>query len=103
MRNDDIQDLIAQIERLQVQQTELLVRLRSATDNEESGHAPFENDTQQDSRTTFDIGDKVIINNPNLFQANRGTVTKIGTKRITVTLPSGQKILRAPKNLTKQR
>jgi hypothetical protein len=97
MRNDDIQDLIAQIERLQVQQTELLVRLRSATDNEDSGHAPFENDTEEDSRTTF------IINNPNLFQANRGTVTKIGTKRITVTSPSGQKILRAPKNLTKQR
>ena len=48
----------------------------------------------------FAIGDYVTVKNPNLFQANKGTITKIGNKRITVTSLSGQKIQRAPKNLS---
>jgi hypothetical protein len=47
----------------------------------------------------FVIGDKVRIKNPTRFQANRGVMTKIGSSRITVQTKSGNKILRAPKNL----
>jgi transcription antitermination factor NusG len=101
MRNDDVQDLIAQLERLQVQQTELLVRLRSATDREASLAGDFEQEAQEPKG--FTVGDKVTIKNPNVFQANQGTITKIGPKRITVTSTSGQKILRAPKNLAIRR
>jgi len=50
----------------------------------------------------FAIGDYVTVKNPNPFQANKGTITKIGNKRITVTTLSGQKIVRAPKNLLQQ-
>jgi hypothetical protein len=48
----------------------------------------------------FTIGDNVTIQNPGLSQENNGTITKITRRRITVTtFPSGQKIIRAPKNL----
>jgi hypothetical protein len=52
-----------------------------------------------DQTREFAIGDKVIIKNPNLFQADRGAITKIGNKRITVTSQSGSKILGASKDL----
>jgi hypothetical protein len=42
----------------------------------------------------------VRIKNPNRFQTDRGMITNIGAKRITVQTRSGTKILRAPKNLT---
>jgi hypothetical protein len=76
MRNDDIQDLIAQLERLQVQQTELLVRLRSATDREASLTGDFDQEAQEPKG--FTVGDKFTIKNPKVFQANQGTITKSG-------------------------
>jgi hypothetical protein len=104
MRNDNVQDLIAQLNRLQVQQTTLLVRLGRATDNEFGHEANGTRESEHEVNGTreFSVGDKVLIKNPNPFQANKGTITKIGKKRITVTTASGSKILRAPKNLALQ-
>jgi len=106
MRNDDVEDLIAQLTRLQVQQTDLLVRLERATNSS----IRFEQRTREptavaidvsvtDEQTTFAIGDRVKIRNPNPFQTDKGEITKIGRKRITVTTASGQKIVRAAKNI----
>jgi hypothetical protein len=106
MRNDDVEDLIAQLIRLQVQQTDLLVRLERAT-NSSIG---FEQRTREptavaidvsvtDEPTIFAIGDRVKIRNPNPFQTDKGEITKIGKKRITVTTQSGQRIVRAANNL----
>jgi hypothetical protein len=97
MRNDEIPDLITQLSRLQVQQTELLARLQRAADNEVASAGDFGQETREPRELA--IGDNVAIKNPNPFQANKGTTTKLGRKRITVTSPSGQKILRAPKSL----
>ena len=41
----------------------------------------------------FAIGDRVIVKNPNPFQTDRGKITKIRNKRITLTTQSGRKIL----------
>jgi hypothetical protein len=110
MRNDDVEDLIAQLTRLQVQQTDLLVRLERATHN--SIVPSYSSDQEGRERTAspvsvsvagdtsaFAIGDRVKIKNPNLFQTDKGAITKIGKKRITVTTASGQKIIRAAKNI----
>jgi hypothetical protein len=107
MRNDDVKDLISQLTRLQLQQTDLLARLDTAVQVQTaligtSDEAePFAQAAFIESEPTrnLEIGDKVTISNPNLFQANEGTITKIGKKRITVTTASGQKIVRAPKNI----
>jgi hypothetical protein len=75
----------------------LLVRLGRATNNEIALAGDFEQEAQEPRG--FAIGDNVTIKNPNLFHANKGTIMKVGHKMKTVTSPSGQKILRAPKNL----
>ena len=89
--SDEIQQLIDQLRRLQLQQNELITRLERARGNE-----------RQDSpraRRELAIGDKVRIKNPGPFQANKGTVHKIGESRVTVRTASGTKILRAHKNI----
>ena len=107
MRNDNVGDLIAQLTRLQVQQTDLLVRLERATDSS----IRFEQGTREEptavaidvsvteETAAFAIGDRVKIKNPNPFQADKGAITKIGKRRSTVTTTSGQKIVRAAKNI----
>jgi ribosomal protein L21E len=49
--------------------------------------------------TSYTIGDRVQIRNPNRFQAKRGYIVKIGDSCITVQTATGSKIVRAPKNL----
>ena len=116
MSGDEVQDIIAQLSQLQLQQTRLLARLQRAvvkeaevpgriaheeTRSEEptiGNKVPVKDDLPKRARE-FVIGDKVVIKNPNPFQTSKGTITKIGGKRITVTTQSGGKILRAPKNL----
>jgi hypothetical protein len=125
MRNeDDVQDLISQLNQLQLQQTELFARLEKAIGDKD---AQTRRVGKEDARTgevaniievaqtrefvvahevaqtgEFAIGDRVIVKNPNPFQTDRGKITKIGKKRITLTTQSGSKILRAPKNLVLQ-
>jgi hypothetical protein len=98
MRNDRVQELIAQLNQLQLQQTALLQRLDTAISNETTLSGDIGQEAQEP--TGFAIGDNVTIKNPNPFQSNEGTITKLGKRRVTVTTPTGQKILRAPKNLT---
>jgi hypothetical protein len=108
---DGIEDLIEKIQELQIQQTDLLIRLRQArnkgtqaTGNRNAGASaagkPDENRSAPASTTRkLEVGDKVIIRNPRRFQANRGVITKLGASRNTVRTRSGTKILRAPWNL----
>jgi hypothetical protein len=96
MRNgDEIKDIVAQLQRLQIQETELLQRLEllSAADSNASA-SPI-------TTREFVIGDLVQILNPGRLQAKRGTVIKIGvgTNRITVQAKNGSKSVRAPYNL----
>jgi hypothetical protein len=113
--NDDVQDLIIQLRSLQLRQTDLIGRLERARRRESRANATSENavlstyETREETRRSsvdndetthgFALGDRVRITNPSRFQSNRGTVVKIGPKRITVETRSGSKILRAPKNL----
>jgi hypothetical protein len=121
MRNNKVQELITQLNRLQLQQVELFTRLERAIDNEatqnresvtndkeyretvandEDRQLGREHAARKVSQTReFVIGNRVTIRNLNPFQANKGTVTRIESKRITVTTESGNKIVRAPKNL----
>jgi hypothetical protein len=87
---DEIQDLIDQLNRLQLKQKELLARLQRAKNSKREG--------AQETRE-FAIGDKVLIRNPKRSQETRGTVTKIGHTRVTITTESGNKLQREPKNL----
>lgn len=118
--SEDIQELITQLKILQLQQTNILERLDSArsrqgTDNAgQRTRAAAETTSRQETRqergstnreaTTreFVCGDYVLIRNPNPFQADRGTITKITATRITVQTATGSKIQRAPKNIIHQ-
>ncbi len=124
MRNDEVQDLISQLNRLQLQQTELFARLEKAIgdkdaqtrwvgkEDAQTGEVANKIEVAQTREFVvahevaqtgeFAIGDRVIVKNPNPFQTDRGKITKIGNKRITLTTQSGRKILRAPKNLVLQ-
>jgi hypothetical protein len=124
MRNDEVQDLISQLNRLQLQQTELFARLEKAIGDKDAQTRRVGKEDAQTGEVAnkvevaqtrefvvahevaqtgdFAVGDRVIVKNPNPFQADRGKITKIGNKRITLTTQSGRKILRAPKNLVLQ-
>jgi uncharacterized protein YceH (UPF0502 family) len=84
----DIKDIVEQLERLQIRQTELVQRLARLT-----------NSGNNNTAHVFAVGDYVRITNPGLRQADRGIITNIGNSRITVQDRNGTKILRAPKNL----
>jgi transcription elongation factor len=97
----DIKDIVAQLDRLQIQQSELLQRLDQLVGSGESNNATARSVQSVQSEITreFAIGDRVRIRNPGLLQAVRGTIIKIGASRITVQARNGNKIVRAPKNL----
>jgi hypothetical protein len=89
---EEIKNIVAQLQRLQIQESELLQRLDRAIETESrASGAPRE----------FQIGDLVQIKNPKPFQARQGTIVKIGigTNRITVQARNGSKVVRASFNL----
>jgi hypothetical protein len=105
---EEIKNIVDQLQRLQLEQTELLTRLEHL--NEETGGrdettARAAGPTSRNPKRELAIGDSVRIKNPTFLQANKGTITKINlaTDRITVQTSSGAKIVRASKNLTAQR
>jgi hypothetical protein len=124
MRNDEVQDLISQLNCLELQQTELFACLEKAIRDEDAQTRGVRKEDAQTREVAheieveqtrdfviahgvaqtveFAIGDRVIVKNPTLFQANRGKITNIGNKRITLTTQSGSKIPRVPKNLVLQ-
>jgi transcription elongation factor len=94
-RDQEIQDIVNQLERLQIQQSDLLQRLgllSESDDNNITTPAPV-------IAREFAVGDRVRIRNPSRLQPVRGIITKIGRVRITVEARNGTKIVRAPKNL----
>jgi hypothetical protein len=94
----DIQDIIARLQRLQLEQSELLLRLARATGERDRNNTTG-NVVPSDPVREFAIGNRVRIKNPGRFQASSGIITRIGTTRITVEPRNGTKIVRAPKNL----
>ena len=89
----EITDIVIQLQRLHLQQSELLQRLAqlSEVDNNDPPQQPS-------APRECVIGDPVRINNPNQFQARSGRVIKIGTSRITVLALNRSKIYRAVEN-----
>ena len=103
--NNEVQDLVAQLTRLQLQQTEVIARLTQLTGTQDREKRTEKRTVSPQRPTTpvatreFAIGDRVRILNPRPFQTTTGSIKKIGTHRITVRTESGSNIIRAPKNL----
>jgi hypothetical protein len=95
-RDQEIQDIVNQLERLQIQQAELVRRIGRLSENNDVSNI---NATHTTSTIDFVIGDRVRIRNPGRLQPVRGTIIKIGRSRITVEAREGTKIVRAPRNL----
>ncbi len=95
-QQDEIRDIVTQLQRLHLQESELLKRLErlNKADN-------YASDTHVITAQEFVIGDVVQIKNPRPLQAKKGTIIRIGidTNRITVQAKNGSKIIRAPFNL----
>ena len=91
----DITEVIAQLQRLQLQQSELLQRRTRLSESEDNNNAAGQANTPRE----LAIGDRVRITTPGRFQSNSGKIIRIGTGRITVQANNGTKIVRAPKNL----
>ena len=110
---DDIQDIVEQLKQLTIQQSQLLQRLQTLSEDTGVNHPtppPQVATTQHraqhippDTIRPFAIGDRVRINNPGILQPHSGIIVKITPKRITVQAKSGSRInniVRAHKNLT---
>jgi hypothetical protein len=95
--DQDVKDIIAQLQRLQLRQTELIRDLERLSENRDGNSSAVI--VPPDVARGFAIGDQVRIRNPGLLQPVRGTIIKIGATRITVRARNGTKIVRAPKNL----
>jgi hypothetical protein len=96
-KRDEIKEIIAKLQSIQIQETVLLQRLErlSGTDNSHTFVPPANTQATRE----FKIGDLVRIKNPKPFQSKKGKVVKIGTNRITIQSTNGSKIVRAPSNL----
>jgi hypothetical protein len=92
----DIASIVAQLQQLQLQQSVLLTRL--ATINDRNSEREFF-DATADTPRDFQVGDRVRVVNPKLFQPRKGVITNIGDSRITIQGQNGTKVQRAPYNL----
>jgi hypothetical protein len=93
---DEIKEIVAQLQQLQIQESELLQCLERL--NEEADDNAFEPPIRT---REFVIGDLVQIKNPRPLQAKKGTIIRIGVDMdcITVQAKNGSKIIRASFNL----
>ena len=89
-KKETVEDIIEQLRQLQLRQDNLITCLATLADS---------GDDNEQEGVDFNIGDSVTIDNPGRFQANKGTIVKIG-KRITMLTPSGSKIIRSAQHLT---
>jgi hypothetical protein len=104
MRDDDIQDIVGQLKRLQIRQDLLLAPLGELSGANENTPATaratrIPPETETVTARSFAIRDRVNIRNPNRQQAKKGVVTNITANRITVQDRLGYKIIRAPHNI----
>ena len=93
---DEIIEIVAQLQRLQIQESELLLRLERLSVTESQADNP---PTSTQISREFRIGDLVHIKNPKPFQIKKGNIIKIGANRVTVQSKTGSKIVRAPINI----
>jgi hypothetical protein len=95
---DEIRCIVAQLKRLQMQESELMRRLELLTEADDQPPSAALPRTTRD----FGIGDLVQTNNPRPFPSKQGTVTRtgVGADRITVQTKNGSKIVRASFDLT---
>jgi dsDNA-specific endonuclease/ATPase MutS2 len=94
---DEIKNIVAQLKRLQTQESELLQRLERLSEAERQPAA------SPTPTRDFEIGDLVKTKNPNRFQIREGIVmrTGAGADRVTVQSRNGSsKVVRASFNLT---
>jgi hypothetical protein len=97
-RQDEIKDIVSQLQRLQIKESELLQRLEGLSEAESHDTAePLATPTRD-----FRIGDLVQIKNPRSFQIKTGHIIRIGVNanRVTVQARNGSKVVRASFNLT---
>jgi hypothetical protein len=100
MRSEDIKDIVEQLQRLQLQQDDLLARLHRASSSPNSGQATTRaTRVPPDAARALVIGDNVKVRNPRAFQANRAKTVSMGRSRIIIETSNGSRIIRAPHNL----
>ena len=90
-KEQEVKDIIAQLQRLQLDQATLISRLERLSENVPN--------TFSDATREFAVGDRVQIKNPGVLQVAKGTIVRIGA-RITVLTDNNKKVVRASKNLT---
>ena len=94
--SQEIRDIVTQLQRLQIQESELLLCLEQRSEDNNSNN----NARQQASATReLTIGDHVRIKNPRFLQANSRTISNITAKRITVLTQEGSSIIQSHKNI----
>jgi hypothetical protein len=100
MRSKGIKDIVEQLQRLQLQQDDLLARLHRASSSPNSGQATTRaTRVPPDAAKALVIGDNVKVRNPRASQANRGQTGSIGRSRIIIKTSNGSRIIWAPHNL----
>jgi hypothetical protein len=72
--HDEIKDIVAQLQQLQIKETELLSRLERLSG---TGSQTFGSPTRTLPSREFRIGDLVKIKNSKPFQIKKGTIIKI--------------------------
>ena len=97
---EDPQEIIEQIRRLQTEQDVLLARLVALSIRDHGG-GRRQKTAYAEVEREFAVGDPVTIKNPGLLQANKGKIEKIGKSRIAVKTSTGR-VIGAPKNLSFQ-
>jgi hypothetical protein len=98
---EEIQNIIIQLQRLQIRQSELLTQLEGISEANLTRVAPrtVPRARELNNPTNFVIGDRVRILNPGILQTATGTVIKIGEKQISIQTRTGIRH-RLPKNIT---
>ena len=110
MPREDIEDLIAHLTVLRLEETNLIERvvasyrqLQQETQDQEIQREILNNNNENNAddreNNELRIGDRVRILNPNRFQETTGIISKIGNTRITITPRRGIKIVRHPRNV----
>ena len=99
-KKQEIEEIIKQLSKLQVQQTGILNRLDELTESTDAPDAKRAASPtgRQDPKRPFAIGDRVRIRNPGRFQKDVGNIILIGSARTTVLTTKG-KVQRAQTNL----
>jgi hypothetical protein len=115
--DDDIEDIIQQLASLYLHQGALIARLQRLRRNEaedtptpetatsgaprhrNAASSTHGNDAAEAPTRTFRVGDRVVVRNPRVLQADRGTITRVGRTRITLRARDGTTVVRAPWNL----